>query len=132
MERIVRQTQADASLKTRLGDAACWAGMKPAGVKVMSCQVVYEGLPSDPEPPEICEKARLRDWEYAGWYVEMLGFAERGEMPVALADWGECEPDPRFIETLGSPKGLRLPAPPPGRLTFGSGAAQGVDIRVDI
>ncbi len=64
--------------------------------------------------PEICEKARLRDWEYAGWYVEMLGFAERGEMPVALADW-ECEPDPRFIETLGSPEGLRLPAPPPGR-----------------
>ncbi len=65
--------------------------------------------------PEICEKARLRDWEYAGWYVEMLGFAERGEMPVALADWGGSEPDPRFIETLGSRHGLCLPAPPLGK-----------------
>jgi hypothetical protein len=28
-----------------------------------------------------------RDWAYAGWYVEMLSFAERGHLPIAYADW---------------------------------------------
>jgi hypothetical protein len=27
------------------------------------------------------------DWPYAGWYVQMLGLAERGAFPIAYADW---------------------------------------------
>lgn len=37
--------------------------------------------------PRIVEMGEGRDWPYAGWYVEMLGFAERGHLPVAFADW---------------------------------------------
>jgi hypothetical protein len=61
---------------------------------------------------DIAELSRGRDWEYAGWYTEMLGFAERGELPVAYADWCES-PDPRWLPTT---KDLRsgLPMPPPG------------------
>lgn len=61
---------------------------------------------------DIAEVSRGRDWEYAGWYTEMLGLAEQGELPVAYADWWE-EPDPRWLPTT---KGMQsgLPMPPPG------------------
>ena len=42
--------------------------------------------------PEITELGRGRDWEYAGWYVEMLGVAEQGFLPVAYGDYyGESD-----------------------------------------
>lgn len=60
--------------------------------------------------PKIAKSGLGADWEYAGWYVQMLGFAERGEFPTAYADWGE-RPDPRWLPT---DKGIRsnLPMPP--------------------
>lgn len=61
------------------------------------------------------EVARLglgEDWVYAGWYVQMLGLADRGVFPVAYADWYE-EPDPRWLPTTaGFQSGL--PMPPAG------------------
>ncbi len=59
--------------------------------------------------PEIVEKSFGRDWEYAGWYVEMLGFAERGHLPVAYADWYGDAPD--YLAKDGD---RELPFPPPG------------------
>lgn len=61
--------------------------------------------------PEIVNSSRGDDWSYAGWYVRMLGCAERGMFPVAYSDWGE-EPDPRFLPLLGCESDL--PMPPPG------------------
>ncbi|MGH2585920.1 MAG: hypothetical protein ACRDJE_13485 [Dehalococcoidia bacterium] len=60
--------------------------------------------------PELAEKGRGRDWEYAGWYVEMLGHADRGALPIAYADW-DREPDPRWLPTLGTEES-GLPMPP--------------------
>lgn len=70
--------------------------------------------------PGIAEKGLGRDWAYAGWYTEMLGFAERSCLPVAYADWypGE-EPEEGWLELTcgeGAPPGHRragLPVPPP-------------------
>jgi hypothetical protein len=64
--------------------------------------------------------AKGRDWQYVGWYSEMLGLAERGYFPIAYADW-----------SLGADRGLPLlavadatpappsylPMPPPGLLS---------------
>lgn len=62
--------------------------------------------------PELACAGRGRDWAYAGWYTEMLGFAARGELPVAYADWYEA-PNPRCLPTTtGTESGL--PMPPPG------------------
>jgi len=36
--------------------------------------------------PKIAKAGLGEDWEYAGWYVQMLGFAERGEFPLAYSD----------------------------------------------
>ena len=33
--------------------------------------------------PHLVEAARGRDWQYAGWYAEMLGWAERGRLPYS-------------------------------------------------
>jgi len=62
--------------------------------------------------PDLLAAGHGRDWAYAGWYVEMLGHAERGDLPVAYADWYE-EPDARWLPTTrGFESGL--PMPPPG------------------
>lgn len=61
--------------------------------------------------PEIVEKSFGREWEYTGWYVEMLGFAERGHLPVAYADWyGD---PPNYLAKDGD---RELPFPPPGEV----------------
>ena len=60
---------------------------------------------------EIAIASRGDDWSYAGWYVRMLGYAERGMFPAAYADWYE-EPDPRFLPLWGYDSDL--PMPPPG------------------
>jgi len=61
--------------------------------------------------PDIVEASHGDDWNYAGWYVRMLGFAEREMFPIAYSDWME-EPDPRFMPLLGHESDLL--APPPG------------------
>jgi hypothetical protein len=64
--------------------------------------------------PEILEAGQGDDWNYAGWYVKMLGYAERGLFPVAYEDcWGyEDESDPRFLPLTA--ESSDLPMPPPG------------------
>lgn len=59
--------------------------------------------------PEIAEPGRGRDWAYAGWYVEMLGIAERGHLPVSYAEW-YANPHPRWLPTTaGFDSGLPMP-----------------------
>lgn len=43
--------------------------------------------------PGIAQRAQRRDRAYVGWYVEMLGHAERGMFPIRFADW-DLEFDP--------------------------------------
>ena len=61
--------------------------------------------------PEIVDASQGDDWSYAGWYVRMLGYAEKSMFPVAYADWYE-KPDPRFLPLWGFESDL--PMPPPG------------------
>ena len=61
--------------------------------------------------PRIVEASFGDDWNYAGWYVRMLGLAESEKFPIAYADWYPA-PDPRFLP-LTSNENLLLP-PPPG------------------
>jgi hypothetical protein len=59
--------------------------------------------------PGIAKKGKGQDWPYAGWYVQMLGFAERGAFPVAYADW-YSEPSPEWLPTTeGFQSGLPMP-----------------------
>lgn len=60
--------------------------------------------------PEIVERSFGDDWSYAGWYVRMLGYVERGMFPVAYADWYE-PPDPRFLPFWGHESDLLMPPP---------------------
>ena len=60
---------------------------------------------------EIAAAGGGRDWAYAGWYVEMLGAAERGALQVAYADWYEPQPPGRLATTKPE---VSLPLPPPG------------------
>jgi hypothetical protein len=70
--------------------------------------------------PEIAREAMGEDWAYAGWYVQMLGFAERGDFPVAFDDsFGYQKLDPRWLPTTrglsqGDPTASHLPMPPRG------------------
>ncbi len=59
--------------------------------------------------PEVVRAGLGSDWNYAGWYVEMLGFAKRGCFPIAYSDWQ--------IETskyLARDSERELPLPPAG------------------
>jgi hypothetical protein len=71
--------------------------------------------------PEIARLGHGRDWPYAGWYVEMLGFAERGAFPIAYADWLGA-PDAGRLPTTG-PESDRMPMPPGGEAEVGEPAA---------
>ncbi|HVY60643.1 MAG TPA: hypothetical protein VHF22_03275 [Planctomycetota bacterium] len=63
--------------------------------------------------PRIAARGEGLDYAYAGWYVQMLGFAERGALPVAYANWCGPEDGQRWLPTLeGIESGL--PMPPPG------------------
>ena len=68
--------------------------------------------------PSITRQGLGEDWNYAGWYVQMLGFAERGDFPIAY-DNSYADPDPRWLPTTegsyhGLPTESRLPMPPGG------------------
>jgi hypothetical protein len=62
--------------------------------------------------PEIVERGRGIDWQYAGWYVQMLGFADRGAFPIAYGEWYEAT-DPRWLPTTEKLVS-GLPMPPGG------------------
>jgi len=62
--------------------------------------------------PQIVKLATGQDWPYVGWFVQMLGLADKAEFPVAYADW-YSEPDPNQLPTTkGFDSGL--PMPPAG------------------
>lgn len=54
--------------------------------------------------PALMERSAGQDREYAGWYVDMLGAAEHGRLPIFFADYelepvpGEMPPPPRLPE----------------------------------
>lgn len=52
------------------------------------------------------------DWPYAGWFVQMLGLAEQGHLPVAYDD-SPHPADPRYLRTTcwSNPHLLRMPPP---------------------
>ncbi len=65
--------------------------------------------------PDICMKGRGLDYEYSGWYVQMLGLSERGMFPYCYADYYEA--NPLWISTTGeavTSEIIHLPYPPPG------------------
>jgi hypothetical protein len=59
--------------------------------------------------PRIVQLAKGRDWEYCGWYVEMLGYAEQGHIPIAYQEFGTDQ----WIMTTGGPE-VTIPLPPGG------------------
>jgi hypothetical protein len=62
--------------------------------------------------PTIAGLGQGVDWQYVGWFVQMLGLSEHSVLPVAYADW-HTEPDPRWLPTTtGFDSGL--PMPPAG------------------
>jgi hypothetical protein len=64
----------------------------------------------------VVESAKGEDWQYAGWYVQMLGYAEQGDFPIAYADFSAAgkEPPPRFLPTTKHWFDSTLPLPPGG------------------
>lgn len=68
--------------------------------------------------PAVAEAGRGPDWAYAGWYAEVLGRAERGELPAAYADWTDEAPDPRWLPTTRAVRS-GLPMPPGGEAPDG-------------
>lgn len=64
--------------------------------------------------PEIAEAGMGRDWPYSGWYIEMLCYAERGQIPKAYFDYW-YDPPPGTMHVLDPREGDEyLPAPPGG------------------
>lgn len=63
--------------------------------------------------PEIARVGLGRDWPYVGWYVEMLGLAERGAFPIAYhPSYGPI--DTGWLPTTVLEPWARLPMPPGG------------------
>lgn len=60
--------------------------------------------------PDIVEASRGIDWQYAGWNVSMLGYAEKELFPIAYADW-HGELDTRFLPLSGGKSELLMPPP---------------------
>ncbi len=69
--------------------------------------------------PTICNRGTGVDWPYAGWYVQMLGFVDRGIFPIAYADWYDSA-NPRWLATTEGLDG-KMPMPPGGEASDGSG-----------
>jgi hypothetical protein len=66
--------------------------------------------------PSLVESGTGRDWAYVGWYAEMLGRAEHGDLPMAYFDQHE-DPRPGCLPTTEHAYDSDLPLPPrpPGR-----------------
>jgi len=66
--------------------------------------------------PIIAERSLGEDWPYAGWYVQMLGVAENGHLPVAFDDWEDLS-GARVLPTIGDgdpERAPEIPLPPGG------------------
>lgn len=50
--------------------------------------------------PKIAAAGVGRDYAYAGWYIEMLGTAENGELPIFYSDWHDKPPPPAIPPTI--------------------------------
>lgn len=62
--------------------------------------------------PAIVKKGEGIDWQYAGWYVQMLGYVDRCfAFPIAAGDY--VDPNPRWFPTTGGIESS-LPMPPGG------------------
>lgn len=92
-----------------------WASRPDTSARELADQLEHGGLSSWLEP------ARIDDFAYAGWYVKMLGMAERGYLPTVAAN-GEIvdgnAPLPLFAWPDGTvPPGRHElpPAPHPAR-----------------
>lgn len=67
--------------------------------------------------PAIVERGQGDDWAYAGWYVRMLGIAERGHLPVSYDDgYEDISTMPSWPTTGFASPGdppVTVPLPPP-------------------
>jgi len=62
--------------------------------------------------PEIARMGQGVDQPYADWYAQMLQLADRGEFPIAYADFFD-DSDPARLPTIGAVK-THLSMPPGG------------------
>lgn len=80
--------------------------------------------------PVLCEASRGADWAYAGWFVEMLGLAERGWFPIVYQEYGVNEKHGLELTYPGRQAPLpkpTLPPPPPGEAEDPGEAPDGGD-----
>jgi len=68
--------------------------------------------------PNIARAGLGRDWAYAGWFVEMLGLAERDAFPTAYCDYSGPS-DPNWLPTTSNEPWARLLMPPGGEAVPG-------------
>jgi hypothetical protein len=64
--------------------------------------------------PEIARRAQGRDYDYAGWFVELLGHVDSGIFPISFDDWYFERPNPSRNQvwlptTAGWCSGLPMP-----------------------
>jgi hypothetical protein len=66
--------------------------------------------------PVIVQRGLGEDWPYAGWYVQMLGAAERGHLPIVYDDGYEDLASLPFLRTTGmtgrEEPDVTIPLPP--------------------
>jgi hypothetical protein len=63
--------------------------------------------------PRIAEASHGRDWQYAGWFQEVLGHTEASWLPVAVG--GSARDDATtFVSPVHDGEGPIMPLPPPG------------------
>jgi hypothetical protein len=64
--------------------------------------------------PRIVEMGRGRDWNYTGWYSEILGHAEHGRFPISYWDAMTTEEGERMRQSTWLDLGeTPFPLPPP-------------------
>jgi len=61
---------------------------------------------------DLTREGQGSDWAYAGWYVEMLGVAETGALPISYEEYWTDPPEGMMRTTNDQ---VLLPAPPPGK-----------------
>jgi len=65
--------------------------------------------------PTIVAQSQGRDWEYVGWYLEMLGWAEAGHFPqVEFPGLETFDPPPAGVPVEGYIENSPLRRPPGG------------------
>ena len=67
--------------------------------------------------PEIIRLGNGSDWEYVGWYLEMLRLTESNGLPIAYADW---DLPSGCLAVVGNSKNAQVPLPPSVTVHIGS------------